>query len=169
MINTPLSDSSISFTGRHMLMCMLAFFGVILCVNLTMAWLASRTWTGLVVKNSYVASQAFNDELDRAHEQNARGWTPVLSYNAGLFRFRLRDRNGSSVPLANVRMTIGRPAFEQQDAIIALTRAGREGYQADWALAPGPWAIRIDADVGESTYRLDHRIIVSPDGSAGSG
>ena len=48
------------FTGRHMLAIMLAFFGVIIAVNLVMATLASKSWTGLVVKNTYVASQQFN-------------------------------------------------------------------------------------------------------------
>ena len=50
------------FTGRHMLAIMLAFFGTIIAVNLVMAIFASRSWTGLVVKNSYVASQEFNEK-----------------------------------------------------------------------------------------------------------
>ena len=45
------------FTGWHMAITMIAFFGVIISVNLTMAILASSTWTGLIVKNGYVASQ----------------------------------------------------------------------------------------------------------------
>ncbi|TGV41583.1 cytochrome oxidase, partial [bacterium M00.F.Ca.ET.168.01.1.1] len=36
------------FTGRHMLVIILAFFGVVIAVNLTMATLASTSWTGLV-------------------------------------------------------------------------------------------------------------------------
>ena len=50
-------DGTFRFTGFHMLACMIVFFGVIVAVNLTMATLASQSWTGLVVKNSYVASQ----------------------------------------------------------------------------------------------------------------
>ncbi|RWK14298.1 FixH family protein, partial [Mesorhizobium sp.] len=48
------------FTGRHMLAIILAFFGVVIAVNLTMATLANTSWTGLVVENTYVASQQFN-------------------------------------------------------------------------------------------------------------
>ncbi len=59
------------FTGRHMLFAMLAFFGVIIAVNLTMAVFATKSWTGLVVKNSYVASQAFNRELEQAKVQES--------------------------------------------------------------------------------------------------
>ena len=43
---------------------MLAFFGVIIAVNVVMATLASTSWTGLVVENSYVASQEFNRKAD---------------------------------------------------------------------------------------------------------
>ena len=56
-------DKQGEFTGRHMAIIMVAFFGVIIAVNLTMATLASRSWTGLVVKNSYVESQKFNSVL----------------------------------------------------------------------------------------------------------
>ncbi|TKB30132.1 MAG: cytochrome oxidase, partial [Mesorhizobium sp.] len=36
------------FTGGHMLLTILGFFGVVVGVNVTMATLASTSWTGLV-------------------------------------------------------------------------------------------------------------------------
>jgi nitrogen fixation protein FixH len=58
------------FTGRHMLMIMLAFFGVIITVNVVMARFAMTSWTGLVVENSYVASQQFNEKMMAVRTQN---------------------------------------------------------------------------------------------------
>ena len=49
-----------AFTGRHMAAIMVAFFGVVIVVNLLNARLASSTFGGEVVENSYVASQDFN-------------------------------------------------------------------------------------------------------------
>ena len=43
------------FTGRHMAAIMVAFFGVVIAVNVYMARLATSTFTGVVVENSYVA------------------------------------------------------------------------------------------------------------------
>jgi nitrogen fixation protein FixH len=63
------------FTGRHMLAAMLAFFGVILAVNMAMATLATRTFGGVVVENSYVASQEFNAWLAAARAQRKLGWS----------------------------------------------------------------------------------------------
>ena len=61
------------FTGRHMLAAMLAFFGVIIAVNITMAVFAQTSWTGFVVRNSYVASQEFNGKVAAARAQAALG------------------------------------------------------------------------------------------------
>ena len=45
------------FTGYHMLGVLVLYFGTIITVNLVMARFAITTWTGLVVENTYVASQ----------------------------------------------------------------------------------------------------------------
>ena len=65
-------DDEHPFTGRHMLAVVFAFFGTIITVNLVMAFLATGTFPGLVVKNSYIASQHYNERLaeTRAHEQS---------------------------------------------------------------------------------------------------
>ena len=58
-------------TGPKVLAIMLAAFGTVIAVNLTLAWSAVSTFPGLEVKNSYVASQNFNAELAA---QQALGW-----------------------------------------------------------------------------------------------
>ena len=62
-----------TFTGRHMLLVMVAFFGVTITVNLVLAFFATSSWTGLIVKNSYVASQEYNEKLAEARAQDALG------------------------------------------------------------------------------------------------
>ncbi len=100
------------FTGRHMLILMVLFFGVIIGVNLTMAILAGRSWTGLVVKNSYVASQKFNADLRAAREQRQRGWQSSLTYTDGKIQFAVRDRDGEPLVFKSLTMLYGHPAFE---------------------------------------------------------
>lgn len=58
-------------TGRKVLMILLAAFGTILAVNMTLLYNAVKTFPGLEVKNSYVASQTFDD---RDIAQRALGW-----------------------------------------------------------------------------------------------
>ncbi|MBU1306263.1 MAG: FixH family protein, partial [Alphaproteobacteria bacterium] len=69
------------FTGRHMLLISIAFFAVVLAANLTMAISSARTWTGLVVANSYVASQQFQTVHNDIARQVAAGWALNLSYD----------------------------------------------------------------------------------------
>ncbi|MEL7345657.1 MAG: FixH family protein, partial [Pseudomonadota bacterium] len=46
-------------TGWHVFGMFALAFGIIISVNMTLAFQAVRTFPGLEVKNSYVASQAF--------------------------------------------------------------------------------------------------------------
>ena len=57
--------------GIHVLGMFVLGFSIIIAVNLTLAFNAVRTFPGLEVKNSYVASQSF--DADRS-AQTALGW-----------------------------------------------------------------------------------------------
>ncbi|TIY08576.1 MAG: cytochrome oxidase, partial [Mesorhizobium sp.] len=92
------------FTGRHMLTTILAFFGVVIAVNLTMATFASTSWTGLVVENTYVASQQFNQKAEEGRAQAALGWTGKLTISWGEVRYSLSDAAGKPVPLRSVKV-----------------------------------------------------------------
>lgn len=149
------------FTGKHMLAAMVAFFGVIIAVNATMAWQAGRTWTGLVVKNSYVASQQFNKELANAREIAKRGWKSSVEYRNGRIVLKLATRDGSALDLTNLHVNIGRPAFEQEDQTLKFVRIDAGHYEIKRKLAPGNWALRIEGGTGKRSYRRDARIAVS--------
>ncbi len=148
------------FTGMHMLFCMVAFFGVIIAVNLTMATFASSSWTGLVVKNSYVASQKFNTELAEAEAQAALGWNSKVVYQDRKISFGLLDRNGRQLAPDSVAVPLGRPAYEQKDQQLQLV-AGQSGlFGSEIQLEDGSWMLRFDASLGERKYRRDLRLFV---------
>lgn len=149
------------FTGWHMLACMIAFFGVIIVVNFTMATFASKSWTGLVVKNSYVASQKFNDELARAEKQHARGWRSEVAYENGELSFALFDKSGAAINPDKVIASVGRPAFEQQDQIVELEASNASGFFTSLQLGEGTWAVKIEAGAEGIAYRRDLRVFVS--------
>lgn len=148
------------FTGKHMLLCMVAFFGVIIMVNLTMATLANLSWTGLIVKNSYVASQNFNEHLRAGRAQAALGWASTLTYDNARLTFALRDRSGALLKADSVRVEIGRPATETSDRTLALSAGGDGHFSAVQDLAPGQWDLRATARVDEQVYVREARILV---------
>jgi nitrogen fixation protein FixH len=155
-----------TFTGRHMLAAMVAFFGVIVAVNVTMATLAMKSWTGLVVQNSYVASQQFNDRAEAGRTQAALGWQSDLAYSNGELRYSLMQGNGSPVALTDVLVALGRPAYEAEDTTIALAPTGDEGFGGNVKLGDGQWIVRVSAEAGLAEPWLDIRRIHVRNGAA---
>lgn len=152
-------SSSGEFTGRHMLLVMLAFFGVIIAVNLTMATLANTSWSGLIVKNSYVASQHFNAQAQAARAQEALGWTGTMRYEAGAFRYVLADADGAPVALATSEAFFRRPVDDRHDQTIALSPEGSGTLVGAVDLKDGLWIVEVAAAAGlDSPYREVRRI-----------
>ena len=60
-------------TGRHVLMMMLGFFGVIFAVNGVFAFLAIDTFTGLETEQAYLKGLDYNRTLTAAAEQRTTG------------------------------------------------------------------------------------------------
>lgn len=133
------------FTGRHAAMVIVAFFAVVIVVNVVMAKLAIATFGGTVVDNSYVASQRFNRWLDNSAADRALGWKVELSRSADK-SLEARLVNSAGAPLDRARVTVhvehplgGRPP---QDLVLAEIAPGT--YRAE--LAPGRWRVWLKAD-----------------------
>ena len=150
------------FTGRHMLLVMLAFFGVIIAVNVVMATLANTSWTGLVVENSYVASQEFNRKAEEGRAQAALGWKSRLTIAGGEIRYALTDATGTAIALSGVEAQFRHPAYAAEDQALTLTRASGSEFSAALGVRDGLWIVEIDADAGlDRPYREVRRIVVA--------
>ena len=146
------------FTGRKMLLIMLAFFGVIICVNVFMAYSAVKTFPGLEVDNSYVASQQFNE---RAAAQRALGWTVEFVQDGDEVVLTLQDADGQTVIPAAIAATLGRPTFAGDDIALEFRLVGNE-YRAAADLASGPWRLFLDAVAQDGTrYKKRMHLTVS--------
>jgi nitrogen fixation protein FixH len=134
-----------TFTGWHMLAIMLAFFGTIITVNFTMAYLATSSWSGLVVKNTYVASQQFNGKTAAIREMLATGIAGDLSVDAKGMRYRLTLPGNTPVVADVVTAHFKRPVGIAQDFELQMTPAGDGLYLAETAILPGSWIVEMQA------------------------
>ena len=132
-----------------------SFFGVIIAVNITMATMASTTWTGLVVKNSYVASQKYNQQLEHAKALQDAGLRSDLSYYDGELIFSLKGKSGNRLNIKNLVADIGRPAFEQEDRKLSFLPGQNNSYKLAINLAPGEWIVSITGDYSDRIYRRE--------------
>lgn len=127
------------FTGRHMLLWVCGFFGVIIAVNVTMAVVSSVSWTGLVVKNSYVASQEFETRRLAHEAQLNAGWVSSLNHVDGNAVLTVRDADGVPIDLGAPALQINRPVGGHDDQLVALERQPDGTYAGPVALSAGVW------------------------------
>lgn len=147
------------FTGRHMLAIMVAFFGVIIAVNLTMAYFARSSWTGFVVENTYVASQQFNRKAAEGRAQAALGWKPELTITGGEIRYRLIDDGGKIVAASEVTANFRRPVSDAQDQELVLAIQPDGAFSAPVDLGDGAWIVEIHSEAGtDHPYRDVRRL-----------
>jgi len=141
------------FTGRHMAMIMVAFFGVVIAVNLFMARQASATFGGLVVENSYVASQHFNRWLDEADRGHALGWqASATRTGTGQVRLTLGGLPAGPVRIsAQARHPLGR----LPDRTLAFVPGGPGQFQSTTLLPSGRWRLRLTVEAGGHIWRSE--------------
>ena len=152
-----------TFTGWHMLVLMLLFYGVIISVNMTMAYFATSSWSGLLVKNTYVESQRFDEEVALEREMQQRGWQTELTLATDAVSYRIVDAQGQPVIADTVTVTLKRPVGIKQDEQVTLSHSGEGHYTADVTLEPGQWIAKVRAtDNGALLYRDSHRLQLRP-------
>lgn len=141
-------------TGRQVFAVTAGAFGVIIAVNLVMAWQAIHTFPGLEVANGYVASQSF--DADRK-AQLALGWHLAHSYEPGRLVLDFTDRDGKPVQPAALQVLVGR-ATEAKDDLHPVFRAEGGVQIADVTLGTGKWIVVVEARAADGTafrQRLD--------------
>ena len=152
------------FTGRHMWILALSFFGVIIAVNVGMATLAMRSWTGLVVNNSYVASQEFEDKRLAHQAQQAAGWQAVLTYLPGVARLVIVDGARGPIDLGDVSLQVNRPVGGHDDQTVSLHHKADGSYEASIELPRGLWDATVTAPKTTlGPFELRERIRVGDD------
>ena len=150
-------DNGRPLTGRRVLMIAVTAFGVIIAANLALLVAATGTFPGLVVTNSYVASQGWERKIAA---QRALGWTAAAEYSDGTLRIAMTGRDGVPVAGLNVVVVVGRPASDTADVRLELAE-GTQSYAAPLVLAPGRWRVIITgADAAGDEFEAAAELLV---------
>jgi nitrogen fixation protein FixH len=153
-------------TGRFVLITLLAFFTVVIGVNVLMMRFAISTLPGTEVDSAYGASLAYQKEINAAREQNARGWkidAHVERRADGNAMLTLQAKDAGGAPLTGLIVSgqLERPTDRRVDRRLEVVERGQGSYQgmAD-AVAPGLWELVIEAHAGGERLFLSHNRIV---------
>lgn len=133
------------FTGKHMLAVFIVGFGIVIAVNLFMAWRAVGGFHGVVVENSYVASQNFNQWLDKAAQSRALGWE-VRPERREDGRVLLVT---SAVPeSAAITAELRRPLGDKDFASLTFAPLDEGRWLSNEAVSEGRWTMRLAIAAG---------------------
>jgi nitrogen fixation protein FixH len=143
------------FTGWHMTAILVVGFSVVVAVNMLMATLAVGSFGGVVVENSYVASQNFNAWLEEAREENALGWTASVS-RAGDGRLRVKTSGApeGTQAIAELRHPLGR----EETITLPLRNDGTGEFISADPLPEGRWLVRLTLSQGSDQMRLERPV-----------
>ncbi|MCZ0812557.1 MAG: FixH family protein [Pseudomonadota bacterium] len=149
-------SSERKLTGRHVLMIFVGAFGIIISVNLVLAYSAVKTFPGLEVKNSYIASQTFNE---RKAAQEALGWTVAAHHQDGRLVLGITNRFGQPVEVEALDATVGR-ATHIADDVRPDFRFDGSAYVAEVPLGDGNWNIRMSALAADGTAFTQRVVLI---------
>jgi nitrogen fixation protein FixH len=155
--------------GKHILIILLGFFGVVAAVNIAFIYLALSTGPGEERGASYEAGLRYNSTLAEERSQGALKWRHQALVTEGS-RLRLAITNADGAPVAGLAVSgmVGRPASNNADASLVFKEADAGVYEADIAsLGAGSWVLAFTAEKvrpgGEpAVYRVKERLWLSP-------
>lgn len=132
------------FTGYHAVAIIVAFFAVVIAVNIAMATLAVSTFGGTVVDNSYVAGQQFNGWLREARREKETGWTVSQPVREGeRIRLSVTDALGQPLRGAGVEMRAEHPLGRAPDRDLRFVETQPGTFVSTDSLPAGRWKLRL--------------------------
>ncbi|MFM9847952.1 MAG: FixH family protein [Hyphomicrobiaceae bacterium] len=154
--------------GWHVLMCMVAFFAVVISVNGAMIYSAISTYSGVVSTEPYRKGLHYNDRVQADENQQRIGWKDYLTIERdGQVQLAITNADGVPVRGLDVRLVIGRPTTNRHDVHVALvsTPAGQYAARTE-ILSPGHWIASVEVRPSEAdpepVYRARRRIWIAP-------
>ena len=156
--------SSSPFTGRRALAVIGGGFAVVVAVNIALAVLASRSHPGLVVDNSYIASQKFNGWLAQGRAQKAMGWTVTATATPLALTVTAISPLGTPLAGLDVVASLEHPLGAEPTRNLPLVETAPGTYTAPHGLSAGQWRTEVRLSRGNERFYLAQRCRVAPAG-----
>lgn len=153
-------------TGRMVLLCLIAFFGTVIGVNMLMMKFAIDTLPGTEVDSAYRSSLAYEREILAAQDQDRRNWkidAHIERSADGAALVRLDARDASGTPLSGLKFSgrLERPADKRGDRAVDLAESGVGVYRGSVIdVLPGQWDLVIEGEAGGARLFMSRNRVV---------
>jgi nitrogen fixation protein FixH len=155
-------------TGGKVLFTLVAFFAVVIGVNMIMMRLAIQTLPGTDVDSAYTASLAYENEIAAAHDQNARNWKVDAQIQrsadgGATLRVEARDNDGKPMSGLKFQGRFERPTDRRADQPVALAEMGIGIYRGTAPLiAAGQWDLVLEGvAAGQRMFLSKNRVLLN--------
>jgi len=153
-------------TGRMVLIILLAFFGIVIGVNVVLMRAAAVTFGGLETESSYKAGLTFKQETSFAQAQNARGWQVEakllpLAGAATQIEISARDAKGEPIRHLDLAFTLARPTDRRLDVAVPMDEISPGRFRGVANVPAGQWEFVIAlSQGGERLFRSQNRVVL---------
>lgn len=151
-----------TLSGRHVLVILVVFFGVVIVVNCLMMTYAIRTFSGLDEPKSYAQGLNFGKELEQRAAQKRLGWRADVNARRGageevMISLTVRDAALKPVTGLSFVAELEYPATSERDLPLAFNEAGPGAYRAvAKRVSRGQWTlvVRAAGDAPHAPFEL---------------
>lgn len=157
-------------TGRVVLSMAVAFFAVVIAVNVLMTTLAIKSFDGLDQQDAYRKGRDYNQVLAEQRAEAALGWSTQIDprivdpvRRTVELTLSVAGARGGAVPGLVVEGTLKRPTNAALDVPVAFTPLGAGRYRAQVTLpAWGRWTLAVSAREGSAQARIAQDLLITP-------
>jgi hypothetical protein len=147
------SPTGFRLTGRMVLLILIAFFGVVIVVNLFMAYVAVNTFSGLQSQRPYETGLEFNRTIKNAGVQQEQHWQVTSHYERMKdgrvsLKLSLRDKNGQPVDGTTSKVSLLSPVNALRDVVFDLSPQGAGDFTGTAVADAGQWDLVIEVKQG---------------------
>ena len=153
-------------TGLMVLGFMIAFFAIIVGVNVFMAHAAISTFGGVETASSYHAGQMFERDVAMAKAQDAQHWQVDAKLTRAadgmtLIDVSARDKTGAPARGVDASMQFAGPTDRRLDRAVAVHQTEPGHFVGNADLAAGQWDLVIELSrQDERIFRSKNRVIL---------
>lgn len=147
-------------TGWHVLGAVIAFFAVVIAVDVAFLMAAYRSHPGQVSVTPYEDGLAYNKHMAQQRAQAALGWRATVAIAPDAIVVAVSDARGAPVGGLKVSGLLSRPATEASRLPLAFTETAPGRYLAHAAPQAGAWDLTLSAQgQGEARLEAERRLI----------
>jgi len=125
------NKSKFTLNGRHIVVTLLVFFGVIFAVNGLFLYKSISSFPGEDIKQSYRQGLAYNETLESRAAQRASGWKAGLDINGEIIKLSIKDTGGVPVRGLSVTGQLKHPTQTELDTPLTFLAQSDGSYWAN--------------------------------------